>query len=71
MVQQVRTQAQEASEDIFFGQVVMNWARWFVIAAGVILALWTTDNEMDLVVGVIPVVALMAMNFYLHGRHMT
>ena len=70
-MQQIRTQAQEAAEDIFFGQVVMNWARWFVIGAAAVLAMWTASSEDQLVIGIIPVVALMAVNFFLHGRHLT
>ena len=34
----------EQAEDIFFGQVVINWARWFVIAAGVVLVMILTEN---------------------------
>ena len=67
---EVRTAAQEAAEDVFFGQVVMIWARWFLIAAGIILALWTADKEYQVVLAVIPVVGLIAVNFYLHGRYL-
>ena len=35
-----RDRTQEEAEDLFFGQVVIIWARWFVIAAGTIYALW-------------------------------
>ena len=69
-MQEVRSSAQEYAEDIFFGQVVMSWARWFIIAAGVVLALWASADAAKLVIGVVPVVALMAMNFYLHGRYL-
>ena len=62
--------AQEATEDIFFGQVVINWARWFLIVGGIVLVLWTADNATQMVVGIIPVMALMAVNFYLHGRYL-
>ena len=65
-----RTQAQEASEDIFFGQVVVNWARWFLIGGGIILVLWTASDINRLVIGIMPVVALMAVNFYLQGRQL-
>jgi hypothetical protein len=61
--------AKEAAEDIFFGQVVTNWARWFIIVAGAVLVLATAADTGKLVMGTIPVVALMAMNFYLHGRY--
>lgn len=70
-MQQVRSYAQEAAEDVFFGQVVINWARWFLIAAGIVMVLWSADQPVHLVIGILPVVALMAVNFYLHGRHLT
>ena len=66
----IRTGIKEAAEDVFFGQVVINWARWFLIAGGIVLVLWSADNSSQLVVGTLPVVALMAMNFYLHGRQL-
>ena len=36
---ETRTPEQEAAEDVFFGREVINWARWFVIAAAVVLVL--------------------------------
>ena len=66
----VRTADREAAEDVFFGQVVIIWARWFLIVAGAVLALWTTHDSTALAVAVLPIVALMAMNFYLHGRYL-
>lgn len=60
---------QEAAEDVFFGQVVMIWARWFLIAAGSVFFLWTARDTTQLALGVLPIVALMAVNFYLHGRY--
>ena len=30
---------QDAAEDIFFGQSVINWARWFLIGGGMVLVL--------------------------------
>lgn len=69
-MQSVRTFEQEAAEDIFFGQAVIIWARWFLIAAATGLVMWSFDEKNSLVLGIIPVVALMAMNFYLHGRYL-
>ena len=65
----VREMEQDAAEDIFFGQVVMIWARWFLIAAGTIFFLWTATKATELALGVLPIVALIAVNFYLHGRY--
>ncbi|MDP6071833.1 MAG: hypothetical protein QGG34_09785 [SAR202 cluster bacterium] len=58
----------EAAEDIFYGQVVINWARWFIVAAGMVLILWTVEEKSQVVMGIVPIVAIMAINFYLHGR---
>jgi hypothetical protein len=65
----VRELEQEAAEDILFGQVVTIWARWFLIAAGTIFFLWTATKATELALGVLPIVGLMAVNFYLHGRY--
>ena len=70
-MQGLRSIEQEAAEDIFFGQVVIVWARWFLIVTGVLLVLWTTSDKDLLAIGIVPVVALMAVNFYLHGRYLT
>ena len=70
-MQQLRSTQQEAAEDVFFGQVVMIWARWFVIAAGVMLTLWVTQDPNALAIAIVPVVVLVAVNFYLHGRYLT
>ncbi len=69
-MREIRTVAQEAAEDIYFGQLVMIWARWFLIAAGVILALWNVDNSSEAVLAIVPVVGLVGLNFYLHGRYL-
>lgn len=66
----LRSTAREAAEDLFFGQVVVNWARYFVIAAAIILMVWTADNELQLVTGIAPVVAMLALNFFLHSRYL-
>lgn len=69
-MQEVRTPAQEAAEDIFFGQLVIIVARWFLIVAATILILWNAGDSAQLIRGMIPVIALIAMNFYLHGRYL-
>ena len=63
-----RSLEQEAAEDVFFGQVVMIWARWFLIVAGAVFFLWTSERSTQLALGVVPIVALISINFYLHGR---
>jgi hypothetical protein len=69
-MQAIRQIDKEAAEDIFFGQAVLIWARWFLIAAGAVLVLWSFDEKDTLIRGTIPIVGLMAMNFYLHGRYL-
>jgi hypothetical protein len=61
---------QETAEDIFFGQVVIIWARWFLIAAGTIFFLWTAQKSTEVALGVLPIAGLMILNFYLHGRYL-
>ena len=63
-----RTNEKASAEDIYFGQVVANWARWSIIGAALMLVLWTSADTLRLVLGVLPIVGLMVVNFYLHGR---
>ena len=58
----------EAAEDLYFGQVVMIWSRWFVIAGAAILMLWAAPDERTLAAGTVLIVTLMLMNFFLHAR---
>jgi len=69
-MQSQRNTAQETAEDIFFGQLVIIYARWFVIVAMVILALWSTSSVSQLVGAVFFIVPLMAINFFVHGRYL-
>ena len=59
-----------AAEDVFFGQSVINWARWFVIAAGTAIVLVTADTADELILGITPVIGLIALNFYTHGKRL-
>lgn len=65
-----RNVAQEAAEDIFFGQLVIIYARWFVIVAMVVLALWSASSVDQLIVAVLFIVPLMIINFFVHGRYL-
>jgi hypothetical protein len=60
--------ARDAAADVYFGQVVLIWARWFVIFAAAILALWSSDSTGELATRSLLVVGLMGVNFFLHGR---
>jgi hypothetical protein len=66
----IRTTEQEASEDIFFGQLVIIYARWFVVIAMTILVLWTSTNLNQMVIGIALIVPLIALNFFVHGRYL-
>ena len=65
-----RTYERASAEDIYFGQVVANWARWAIIGAALLLVLWTSVDTFRLMLGVLPIVGLMVVNFYLHGRYL-
>jgi hypothetical protein len=65
-----RSPAQAAAEDIFFGQVVIIWARWFIILTGALLTLWTASSVAEITINTLLIVVLMAMNFFLHGRYL-
>ncbi len=67
---QIRSAAQEAAEDIFFGQAVIIYARWFVILTGVIVVLWTSNDVGELTLAVLMIVPLIAINFFVHGRYL-
>jgi hypothetical protein len=67
---QIRSAAQEAAEDIFFGQAVIIFARWFVIITGVVVVLWTSNDVAELTMAVLMIVPLIAINFFVHGRYL-
>ena len=70
-MQDTFSRTQEMEEDIFFGQGVIIWARWFLIVAATALVLTSFDDQGTLIKGTLPIVGLMAMNFFLHGRYLT
>ncbi|MEW5871952.1 MAG: hypothetical protein AB1894_21970 [Chloroflexota bacterium] len=65
-----RIAAREAAEDLFFGQIVIIWARWFFIATAAILILWSAETSLDLSVGILLIAAMMGVNFFIHGRYL-
>ena len=58
----------EARQDVFYGQVVFIWARWVVIMSTLFLILRNAESVADIQIPMIPLVLLIAANFYLHGR---
>lgn len=69
-MQKVTSIAQEAAEDIFFGQVVMIWARWFIVATAAMVVLWGAETAAELGGAIVLVLALMGINFFFHGRYL-
>jgi hypothetical protein len=56
--------------DIFWGQVAAIWARWAIVVGGAALVLSQASDPGQLAIGIVPVVALLITNFYLHGRYL-
>ncbi|MEP7190740.1 MAG: hypothetical protein ABI901_16235, partial [Roseiflexaceae bacterium] len=70
VVDMLRGAAQEAAEDVFFGQAVIIWARWFIILTGAMMTLWTATTVAEITINTLLIVILMGMNFFLHGRYL-
>ena len=68
-MQEIRTEAQEAQEDIFFGQVSLIAARYFLIIGGLILVLTTAKTQAEFALSIVPIVFFIMMNFFLHARY--
>ena len=60
----------EAQEDIFYGQIVCIAARWCVIAGAIFLALYHANNVASMEKALIPLLILVAANFFLQARYM-
>ena len=54
------------SEDLFFGQAVIVWARWILIATGLVLSFWEPQSLGLLQIQLAAIIALAFGNFYLH-----
>jgi hypothetical protein len=61
----------EAQEDIYYGQIVCIMARWFVIAGAVFLALYKAPSVAHMQRNLVPLLVLIAANFFLHARYLT
>lgn len=66
-----RVTQQESAEDVFFGQVVILAARYFLIVGLLVVQLTVLQDSVEMAIAVVPVVAFLAMNFYLHARYLT
>lgn len=66
----VPTSADEQVEDIFYGQITIIGARWFLIVGMLLVTLWGAQDVKDVQLKILPIIALIALNFYVHGRYM-
>lgn len=69
MQMQDRT-AHEAAADLYYGQIVVIWARWFVIVAATSLIILSSSDVTTLVTTIPFVAILIAVNFFVHGRYL-
>ena len=58
----------DSSDDLAQGQVVIIAARWILVVAGLMLALWNPDAIGDLRIQIVLILALAVGNFYLHAQ---
>jgi len=63
-----KAEVTEARQDVFYGQIVFIWARWIVIVSTLFLVLRNARGVADIQIPMIPLVLLIAANFFLHGR---
>lgn len=66
----VPSSAEEQVEDIFYGQITTIEARWFLIAGMLLMTLWGAKDVSDVQLKILPVLLLIIINFFLHGRYM-
>jgi hypothetical protein len=69
-VTDVRAIQREAAEDVFFGQAVIIAARYFLIVGLLTVQLSTLTSSALMALAVVPVVAFLAINFFLHARYL-
>jgi hypothetical protein len=69
-MESLQAETQEIKEDIFFGQVIIIWARWFVVLGIAAVIFLNVREARDLLLGLIPVLVLMLINFYVHGSYL-
>ena len=60
----------EAQEDIFHGQIACIMARWCVIAGSIFIALYQARDVLAMEKSLIPLLILVAANFFLQARYM-
>jgi hypothetical protein len=63
-----RSTLSAAQEDLAHGQIVIVTARWILVLAGLVLALWNSDSLGQLRLQIFFILALAFANFYLHAQ---
>lgn len=58
----------EQTADLAHGQVVIIAARWVLVVAGLMLALWNPDSLGELQVSIVLILGLAVANFFLHAQ---
>lgn len=58
----------DESTDLAFGQIVVVTARWILVTAGLVLALWLPDRLEQLRITIVVILLLAVANFYLHAQ---
>lgn len=58
----------EENDEMAFGQIVIIWARWILVAAGLLLTAWNPGEMEDLRVSFGLIITLAAGNFFLHTQ---
>ena len=58
----------DSLEDLSHGQVVIIAARWILVGAGLMLALWNPDALGELKIQIMLILSLAVGNFFLHSR---
>ena len=58
----------ETTDDLTHGQVVIIAARWILVVAGLMLALWNADSMAELQTSIVLILGLAAANFFLHSH---
>jgi hypothetical protein len=55
-------------DDLKYGQIVIVNARWLLVVAGFIFILYRPQSMNELILGILGVLAIAVINFYLHTR---
>ena len=67
-MQTMSSEQREELQDVWYGQIVTIVARWFLIGAGLLLTFWRAQGVGDAITPTYLIIALIAVNFLLHGR---